>query len=180
MLSIRSWIASLWSNTAPRNLPSSVSFQTRPAWGVFTPRGRSPAFTSLIAMSPAGDGPLGPLGDDDDGAPSFWDVLSVLGFFPVCPGSPVYEIGSPLFAKAVIRMANGKEFAIVANQVSAQNKYIQSARLNGKPLDKPWFSHSEIAGGETLILEMDNKPNRNWGNTPGDAPPSMSDDTSSR
>jgi predicted alpha-1,2-mannosidase len=120
-----------------------------------------------------GDGPLGIPGDDDGGATSSWYVLSALGFYPVCPGSPVYEIGSPLFAKAVIRMANGKEFAIVANQVSAQNKYIQSARLNGKPLDKPWFSHAEIAGGGTLILEMGEKPNRDWGSTPEDAPPSM-------
>jgi predicted alpha-1,2-mannosidase len=124
-----------------------------------------------------GDGPLGIPGDDDGGATSSWYVLSALGFYPVCPGSPVYEIGSPLFAKAVIRMANGKEFAIVANQVSAQNKYIQSARLNGKPLDKPWFSHAEIAGGGTLILEMGEKPNRNWGSTPEDAPPSMTNNS---
>jgi predicted alpha-1,2-mannosidase len=124
-----------------------------------------------------GDGPLGIPGDDDGGATSSWYVLSALGFYPVCPGSPVYEIGSPLFAKAVIRMANGKEFAIVANQVSAQNKYIQSARLNGKPLDKPWFSHAEIAGGGTLILEMGEKPNRDWGSTPEDAPPSMTNNS---
>jgi predicted alpha-1,2-mannosidase len=124
-----------------------------------------------------GDGPLGIPGDDDGGATSSWYVLSSLGFYPVCPGSPVYEIGSPIFAKAVVRMGNGKEFAIVANHVSAQNKYIQSAQLNGKPLDKPWFSHAEITGGGTLILEMGDKPNRNWGSTPEDAPPSMTDNS---
>ncbi len=122
-----------------------------------------------------GDGPLGIPGDDDGGATSSWYVLSAMGFYPVCPGSPVYEIGSPIFAKTVIRMGNGKEFTIVGNHVSAQNKYIQSARLNGRPLDKPWFSHAEIANGGTLDLEMGDKPNRNWGNTPGDAPPSMTD-----
>jgi predicted alpha-1,2-mannosidase len=127
-----------------------------------------------------GDGPLGIPGDDDGGATSSWYVLSAMGFYPVCPGSPVYEIGSPIFSRAVIRMGNGKEFTIIANHVSAQNKYIQSARLNGKPLGKPWFSHSEIAGGGSLILEMDDKPNRNWGSTPGDAPPSMTDGTSAR
>jgi predicted alpha-1,2-mannosidase len=124
-----------------------------------------------------GDGPLGIPGDDDGGATSSWYVLSALGFYPVCPGSPVYEIGSPIFAKAVVRMGNGKEFAIVANHVSAQNKYIQSARLNDRPLQKPWFSHAEIAGGGTLILEMGDKPNRNWGSTPEDAPPSMTDNS---
>ncbi len=122
-----------------------------------------------------GDGPLGIPGDDDGGATSSWYVLSAMGFYPECPGSPVYEIGSPIFAKSVIRMGNGKDFTITANHVSAQNKYIQSALLNGKPLNKPWFSHAEIASGGTLTLEMADKPNRNWGSTPGDAPPSMTD-----
>jgi predicted alpha-1,2-mannosidase len=127
-----------------------------------------------------GDGPLGIPGDDDGGATSSWYVLSAMGFYPVCPGSPVYEIGSPIFAKTVIRMGNGKDFTIVASHVSAQNKYIQSALLNGRPLNKPWFWHAEIAGGGTLILEMGGKPNRNWGSTPGDAPPSMTDNSTAR
>jgi putative alpha-1,2-mannosidase len=97
-----------------------------------------------------------------------------MGFYPVCPGSPVYEIGSPIFEKTVIRMGNGKEFTIVAHVVSAQNKYIRSARLNGAPLDKAWFRHASIAEGGTLVLEMDDKPNLQWGSAPADAPPSMS------
>lgn len=121
-----------------------------------------------------GDGPLGIPGDDDGGETSSWYVFSAMGFYPVCPGSPVYEIGSPIFEKSVIRMGNGKEFSIVANHVSAQNKYIQSATLNGTALKRPWFKHSEIADGATLVLEMGNKPNLKWGNTPEDAPPSMS------
>lgn len=121
-----------------------------------------------------GDGPLGIPGDDDGGETSSWYVLSAMGFYPVCPGSPVYEIGSPIFAKSSIRMANGKEFTIVANHVSAQNKYIQSARLNGKTLDRPWFAHAAIATGGTLVLEMGDKPNKQWGSAPANAPPSMS------
>ena len=92
----------------------------------------------------------------------------------------MYEIGSPIFARSVIRMGNGKDFTIVANHVSVQNKYIQSARLNDKPLNKPWFSHAEIAGGGTLILEMGGKPNRNWGSAPLDAPPSMTDNSTAQ
>jgi predicted alpha-1,2-mannosidase len=122
-----------------------------------------------------GDGPLGIPGDDDGGATSSWYVLSAMGFYPVCPGSPVYEIGSPIFAKTIIRMGNGKDFTIVANHVSARNKYIQSATLNGQPLDKPWFRHADIAGGGTLVLNMGDAPNRQWGSAPDDAPPSMSD-----
>jgi predicted alpha-1,2-mannosidase len=121
-----------------------------------------------------GVGPLGIPGDDDGGETSSWYVLSAMGFYPVCPGSPVYEIGSPIFAKSAIRMANGKEFTIVANHVSAQNKYIQSAQLNGKPLETAWFSHAAIAEGGSLVLEMGDKPNKTWGSAPAEAPPSMS------
>jgi predicted alpha-1,2-mannosidase len=121
-----------------------------------------------------GDGPLGIPGDDDGGATSSWYVLSAMGFYPVCPGSPVYEIGSPIFAKATIRLGNGKQFTIVANHVSARNKYIQSAQLNGKPLNRAWFRHADIADGGTLILEMSDHPNRKWGSSAVDAPPSMS------
>jgi predicted alpha-1,2-mannosidase len=121
-----------------------------------------------------GDGPLGIPGDDDGGETSSWYVLSAMGFYPVCPGRPVYEIGSPIFAKTVLRMGNDKDFTIIADHVSAQNKYIQSAQLNGLPLDRPWFRQSDIANGGTLILEMGDRPNTHWGGAPADAPPSMS------
>ena len=121
-----------------------------------------------------GDGPLGIPGDDDGGETSSWYVLSALGFYPVCPGSPVYEIGSPLFARSVIRLGSGQTFTILANHVSAQNKYIESAVLNGKPRNKPWFAHADIANGGTLVLEMGPTPNMQWGSAADDAPPSMS------
>lgn len=120
------------------------------------------------------DGPLGIPGDDDGGATSSWYVLSAMGFYPVCPGSSVYEIGSPLFAKSTIRMGNGKVFTIIANHVSAKNKYIQSATLNRQLLNKPWFRHADINDGGMLVLEMGDTPNKQWGSTPEDAPPSMS------
>jgi len=123
-----------------------------------------------------GDGPLGIPGDDDGGATSSWYVLSAIGFYPVCPGSPIYEIGSPIFAKSTIRLGNGKQFTVIANHVSAQNKYIQSAQLNGHPLNRPWFRHQDIANGGTLMLEMSDRPNLKWGSAPEDAPPSMSSD----
>lgn len=120
------------------------------------------------------DGPRGIPGDDDGGETSSWYVLSALGFYPVCPGSPVFEIGSPIFSRSVIRMGNGKDFTIIANHVSARNKYIQSATMNGQPLNKPWFSQSNIANGATLVLQMGDRPNYWWGSAPEDAPPSMS------
>jgi predicted alpha-1,2-mannosidase len=120
-----------------------------------------------------GDGPQGIPGDDDGGETSSWYVLSALGFYPLCPGSPVYEIGSPIFARSTITLGNGKKFNIVAHHVSAQNKYIQSAELNGKTWNRPWFPHSAIANGGTLILQMGERPNTSWGSSPDAAPPSM-------
>ena len=122
-----------------------------------------------------GDGPLGIPGDDDGGATSSWYVLSAIGIYPVCPGSPVYEIGSPIFEKSVIRLTGREQFTIVARHVSARNKYIQSAVLNGKPLNRPWLRQPDIARSGTLILEMGPRPNMQWGAAPEDAPPSMTE-----
>jgi putative alpha-1,2-mannosidase len=123
------------------------------------------------------DGLLGMPGDDDGGATSSWYVLSAMGFYPVCPGMPVYEIGGPIFEKSVIHLANGKQFTTVAHHVSAQNKYIQSAQLNGKPLNKPWFGQSDIANGGTLTLEMADRPNVQWGSSPEAVPPTMNEES---
>jgi predicted alpha-1,2-mannosidase len=119
-------------------------------------------------------GPLGIPGDDDEGEESAWYVLSAMGFYPVCPGRPVYDIGSPIFDETRITLGNGKVFTIAARNVSAQNKYIQSATLNGKALNRPWFAHADIANGGTLTLQMGPRPNTAWGSAPEDAPPSMS------
>jgi putative alpha-1,2-mannosidase len=70
-------------------------------------------------------------------------------------------------------LGNGKVFNVIAQHVSAQNKYIQSAQLNGKPLNKAWFSHADIANGGTLVLKMGDRPNVSWGAAPEDVPPSM-------
>jgi putative alpha-1,2-mannosidase len=91
---------------------------------------------------------------------------------------PVYEIGSPLFRKITIyldpRYYPGKTFVIEANGCSKKNRYIQSATLDGNPLSKCWFYHSELVDGGSLSLEMGPQPNRSWGSAPGEAPPSMS------
>ena len=121
-----------------------------------------------------GDGPLGICGDEDGGAMSSWYVLSAMGFYPVSPGQPAYEIGSPLFEETRIALDRGKVFTITAKNVSAQNKYVQSATLNGKPWDKAWFAHSGLAGGGTLVLVMGPRPNTAWGSAPEAVPPSMS------
>ncbi len=121
------------------------------------------------------DGLMGIPGDDDGGATSSWYVLSAMGFYPVTPGSPVYEIGSPIFAETKLKLGNGKIFDIKAEHVSAQNKYIQSAMLNGKALNRPWFLHKDIAEGGNLVLVMGPKPNEQWGSAMSAAPPSFNE-----
>lgn len=112
-------------------------------------------------------------GMDDQGSTASWYVFSALGFYPVDPSSPNYVIGSPLFNKATVHMGNGKDLVIEARNNSDENCYIQSATLNGKPWDKPWFSHADIADGGTFVFEMGPEPNKAWGAAPQDAPPSM-------
>lgn len=119
-------------------------------------------------------GPLGFSGDEDGGEESSWYVLSAMGIFTVCPGRPVYDIGSPIFDETRITLGNGKVFTITAKNVSARNKYVQSAEINGKPLNKAWFTHDAIANGGALVLQMGPRPNTAWASSPEDAPPSMS------
>ncbi len=115
---------------------------------------------------------MGVPGDEDGGGMSAFVVFSMLGFYPVTPGLPVYAIGSPVFESARVTLGGGKMFEIVCRNYDPAHKYIRSARLNGRPLDRCWFTHDEIANGGRLELEMDAKPNKQWGAaTP---PPSFS------
>lgn len=95
-----------------------------------------------------------------------------MGFYPVTPGMPVYNIGSPMFEKVKVHLGNGKVFELEARNASDENKYVQSATLNGVPWNKPWFEHKELAMGGKLVLIMGSKANRNWGSAVNDAPPS--------
>ncbi|WP_254411464.1 GH92 family glycosyl hydrolase [Dyadobacter diqingensis] len=110
------------------------------------------------------------LGDEDQGQMSAWFVMNALGLFQTDGGTrlnPVYEIGSPLFEKSVIdlgqQFGRGKTFTIEAKNTSRKNVYVQSAKLNGKPLNNFWFNASDLLKGGSLILEMGPQPNMNWG-----------------
>ncbi len=115
---------------------------------------------------------MGVPGDEDGGGLTSFVVFSSMGFYPVTPGFPIYNIGSPLFTDVQVSLPGGKTFRIVAKDCSDTNKYIQSAKLNGKPLDKPWFTHDDIKKGGTLVLEMGSRPNKSWGSAADCAPPS--------
>jgi len=116
---------------------------------------------------------MGMPGDEDGGGMTSFVVFSSLGFYPVTPGLPVYNIGSPLFTNAKVTLSNGAVFEIEAQNTSADNKYIQSATLNGKEWNKSWFSHEDLKDGGKLVLVMGSKPNKAWGSGVGDVPPSL-------
>lgn len=118
--------------------------------------------------------PDGYCGDEDNGQTSAWYVFSAMGFYPVCPGQPMYVLGSPLFSKVTMSLQNGKEFVIQASNASSRNIYINSARLNGKPFDMNYINHSTIQEGGVLSLEMADTPNRKRGTSVEAFPPSMS------
>jgi len=108
-------------------------------------------------------------GDEDGGGMSAFVVFSSMGFYPMTPGRPEYTIGSPVFSKVTIDLPSGKQFTILAHGSSAVNKFIQSARINGKMLATPWFTHQQLVDGGTLELFMGPKPNKTWG-VGGDRP----------
>lgn len=116
---------------------------------------------------------MGVPGDEDGGGLTSFVVFSSIGFYPVTPGQPAYNIGSPLFNDIQVRLGNGKIFRVIANNCSDENKYIQSATLNGVAWNKPWFAHDDIKNGATLVLEMGNHPNKAWGADKSVAPPSL-------
>ena len=111
-------------------------------------------------------------GDEDGGGMSAFVVFSMMGFYPVTPGIPTYDIGSPVFDKITIHLKNGKSFLITAGNNSHDNKYVQSIRLNGKELDQVWFRHIDLAAGGKLELTMGNVPNTKLGVLPASYPPS--------
>lgn len=107
---------------------------------------------------------MGVPGDEDGGGMSAFVVFSQMGFYPVTPGLPAYSIGSPFFQKVSLQLPNGKSFVIIGKNASAKNKYIQSAKLNGQPLNSPKLQHADILKGGTLEFMMGDKANKNWGN----------------
>ncbi|MFC2129580.1 GH92 family glycosyl hydrolase [Bacteroidota bacterium] len=111
---------------------------------------------------------MGIPGDEDGGGMSAFVVFSMMGFYPVTPGDPVYSIGSPFFESSLISLENGKTFKISARNFSQDNKYIQSAMLNGKPIDQPIIQHDDIMKGGILELEMGPYANKNWGISHGE------------
>lgn len=106
--------------------------------------------------------PDGLIGNEDCGQMSAWYVLSALGFYQVNPSRAVYDIGTPIFKEAKIKLENGKIFTIKAPNVSAANRFIKSVKLNGKPHRQTFFHHRDLMNGGTLEFEMADSEVKDW------------------
>ncbi|WP_370629906.1 GH92 family glycosyl hydrolase [Zunongwangia sp. SCSIO 43204] len=107
--------------------------------------------------------PNGLSGNEDAGQMSAWYVLSAMGLYPFSPASAAYEIGTPIFERSTINLKDGGTFVITAKNVSPENFYIQSAKLNGEEFNTTTISHEQILAGGTLEFVMGSEPNKNWG-----------------
>ncbi len=120
--------------------------------------------------------PDGYCGDEDNGQTSAWYVFSALGFYPVCPASDEYVMGTPLFEKATLHLENGQTFTITAKDNSDENLYIESAKLNSRRHTRNYITHDDIMSGGKLSLRMSSEPNTSRGTAPADRPYSFSNE----
>jgi Glycosyl hydrolase family 92/Peptidase of plants and bacteria len=120
--------------------------------------------------------PDGYCGDEDNGQTSAWYVFSALGFYPVCPATPEYVLGTPLFKKITLTLRDNKKFIINAPNNNADNRYISTQKLNGKNFSKTYLQHFDMLKGGTLEFNMSAKPNEARVTANSDLPYSFSKD----
>ncbi len=118
--------------------------------------------------------PDGYCGDEDNGQTSAWYVFSALGFYPVCPASDQYVLGTPLFKSVNLHLDNGKTVSIKANNNSSENFYVKNLNVNGRPYSKNYVTHGDLLKGIKMDYTMDSKPNTARGTADSDAPYSFS------
>ncbi len=122
--------------------------------------------------------PDGYCGDEDNGQTSAWYIFSAMGFYPVCPGTNEYVIGTPLFPSMDIILENGKKLTLKAPGNTVSNIYIREILVNGKAHVKNWFSHEQLQNGGEVLYQMAPEPNKERGSKPSAFPYSFSDDQS--
>ena len=120
--------------------------------------------------------PDGYCGDEDNGQTSAWYVFSAMGFYPVCPGSDEYILGSPLFRKVTVKLENGKLLQLAADNNSPETRYVNSVKINGKIYDKNYFTHGQLTSGARINYVMSEEPNKKRGTTTDSYPYSFSNE----
>ena len=118
--------------------------------------------------------PDGYCGDEDNGQTSAWYVFSAMGFYPVCPGSNQYVLGTPYFDKMTLHLENGKTMTITAKGNSDETRYVNSMTLNGVPYNHNFLNHTDLMNGGNIEFTMSTTPNKQRGTLDEDAPYSFS------
>jgi predicted alpha-1,2-mannosidase len=112
----------------------------------------------MIMDTMYGPGEDGLCGNDDAGQMSAWYIFSALGFYPVCPGSSRYAIGSPLVKRARLRLENGRTLSIRAEGQGEANVYVQRVEVNGQKVDRRYLTHEELVSGSDIVFFMGPQP----------------------
>lgn len=120
--------------------------------------------------------PDGYCGDEDNGQTSAWYVFSAMGFYPVCPGTDEYILGTPYFKQMKLHLENGKTVTISAPNNGDDKRYISSMTLNGKDHTKNYVTHEDLMNGASITFKMDSKPNEQRGTKETDFPYSFSNE----
>ena len=120
--------------------------------------------------------PDGYCGDEDNGQTSAWYIFSAMGFYPVCPATDQYVLGAPLFPKTTVTLENGKQLVITAPKNSANNRYVNELKLNGKVYVNNWLGHFDLLKGATLDFDMTAEPNNKRGTDKNAFPYSFSNE----
>ena len=119
--------------------------------------------------------PDGYCGDEDNGQTSAWYVFSALGFYPVCPGTDQYAIGTPLFDKVTVSLPSGKKIVIDAEGNSRANFYVKSLKVNRKNYTKTYFTHEDLTAGAKIDFVMSPEPDTKRSTAESDRPYSLSE-----
>lgn len=119
--------------------------------------------------------PDGYCGDEDNGQTSAWYVFSALGFYPVCPASGEYAVGTPLFRKVTVHLPGGKDIKIIAPENSEDNYYIKGMKVNGKTCARSYLTHDELVKGAEIRFDMSDVPDHSRGTSPDAFPYSYSE-----
>jgi len=124
-----------------------------------------------------GDQPGSLSGNDDCGQMSAWYIFNSMGFYPVCPSSNIYNIGTPGLESVIMILGNGKKISVIAENYSKENFYIQEVFLNGKAYNKTYLTYNDIKNGAEIKFIMGPTANKKWGTSEESTPPSLSNKT---
>jgi len=118
-----------------------------------------------VVTTQYGNQPGSLCGNDDCGQMSAWYIFTCLGFYPVCPGSDYYVIGAPQIPEAVVHLSNGRKIKMKADNLSDENIYVQSVKVNGKDVESPFLRYETLKRGASIVFTMGSRPSQ-WGTDP--------------